>query len=273
MEGLVVAQQTFFFARQRDGIPKNKPAEKWRFGSSPLMSTRPRRNRVSTKIGDCLRSEKRYVCVCVCVCVWVGPQRTTILKVWGRFRPGGREAKSSITCVSYRVSQLSVTALMHRISWNEVLSSLLHNIVVMSAAKWVSMRIILQKAMHVCSETGFQGLWMCTGLSMLAAQRVRTILRWQSMRVSTARRGSQTKSNTRPIWVLLFWNNWRTDEVKLVRRENLKKSEVSQKCISLICSMFELLRFWVSEDVWGQVGEKWKHCVLQCFKTTAWFEC
>ena len=54
----------------------------------------------------------------------------------------------------------------------------------------------------------------------------------------------------------------------------MKKNEASQKCISLVCSLFELLRFWASEDRehfealrtfqarWARSEE---HYVLQCF--------
>ena len=38
------------------------------------------------------------------------------------------------------------------------------------------------------------------------------------------------------------------DQVRLVRCQNSKKDEAPQKSISLVCSLFELLRFWASED-------------------------
>ena len=33
-----------------------------------------------------------------------------------------------------------------------------------------------------------------------------------------------------------------------MRCKSFKKDEAPQKCISLVCSLFELLRFWASED-------------------------
>ena len=55
-----------------------------------------------------------------------------------------------------------------------------------------------------------------------------------------------------------------------------KKGETSQKCISLISSLFELLRFSASEDrehfeALRTFRARWarseNHCVLQCFST------
>ena len=40
----------------------------------------------------------------------------------------------------------------------------------------------------------------------------------------------------------------RIEQVRIVPCKKLKKNEASQKCISLVCSLFELLRFWASED-------------------------
>ena len=63
-------------------------------------------------------------------------------------------------------------------------------------------------------------------------------------------------------------------QVRLVRCKKLKKGEASQKCISLISSLFELLRFWASEDrehfeALRTFQARWarseNHCVLQCF--------
>ena len=62
------------------------------------------------------------------------------------------------------------------------------------------------------------------------------------------------------------------DQVRLVHRPG----KASQKCISLVCSLFELLRFWASEDQehfealrtfqarWARSG---KRCVLLCFSS------
>ena len=56
----------------------------------------------------------------------------------------------------------------------------------------------------------------------------------------------------------------------------MKKNEASQKYISLVCSLFELLRFWASEDrehfeALRAFQARWarseKRCVLQCFWT------
>ena len=73
----------------------------------------------------------------------------------------------------YSVSQLSAIALMHGIRRNGVPSFSPHKIVAMSAAKRGSMHIMLKGIEEgvLCSETGFQGRWMWTELSMLAAKR------------------------------------------------------------------------------------------------------
>ena len=109
-------------------------------------------------------------------CLGFGPRRTgSILKLSGRFRPGGREVKS---IVFYSVSQLSAIALMHGIRRNGVPSFSPHKIVAMSAAKRGSMHIMLkgieagvqrngvpssldvERIVHACSETGFQPFYV-----------------------------------------------------------------------------------------------------------------
>ena len=71
----------------------------------------------------------------------------------------------------YSVSQLSAIALMHGIRRNGVPSFSPHKIVAMSAAKRGSMHIMLKGIEAGVQQTGFQGRWMWTELSMLAAKR------------------------------------------------------------------------------------------------------
>ena len=61
-----------------------------------------------------------------------------------------------------------------------------------------------------------------------------------------------------------------------MRCKKLKKNRASQECISLTCSLFELLRFSASEDrehfeALRTFRARWarseNHCVLKCFST------